>query len=132
MHKIMYSIPKLVKTGRWDCCLCGLRHFRNQIYVNTIVFSIISWFSCVCLCLCMCVWVWFHYWWVMIMCARSVLFYVCYSSEDVVRLLSTHYSLLCWMFSGVLNFVPMDGPTFGNIVTSSPHLAGINFTGSAE
>lgn len=33
---------------------------------------------------------------------------------------------------GVLNFVPADGPTFGDIVTSSPHLAGINFTGSAK
>ncbi|KAI8429506.1 hypothetical protein MSG28_000141 [Choristoneura fumiferana] len=31
---------------------------------------------------------------------------------------------------GVVNFVPADGPTFGKTITSSPHLAGINFTGS--
>lgn len=31
---------------------------------------------------------------------------------------------------GVVNFVPADGPTFGNGITSSPSLAGINFTGS--
>ncbi|RWS10035.1 delta-1-pyrroline-5-carboxylate dehydrogenase-like protein [Dinothrombium tinctorium] len=31
---------------------------------------------------------------------------------------------------GVINFVPSDGPTFGDTVTSSSHLAGINFTGS--
>ncbi|CAH0405662.1 unnamed protein product [Chilo suppressalis] len=31
---------------------------------------------------------------------------------------------------GVVNFVPADGPTFGKTITSSPDLAGINFTGS--
>ena len=31
---------------------------------------------------------------------------------------------------GVINFVPSDGPTFGDTITKSPHLAGINFTGS--
>ncbi|XP_059622594.1 delta-1-pyrroline-5-carboxylate dehydrogenase, mitochondrial [Phlebotomus argentipes] len=31
---------------------------------------------------------------------------------------------------GVVNFVPADGPTFGATITASPHLAGINFTGS--
>lgn len=31
---------------------------------------------------------------------------------------------------GVVNFVPADGPTFGRAITSSPHLSGINFTGS--
>ncbi|XKL59726.1 hypothetical protein PGB90_000742 [Kerria lacca] len=31
---------------------------------------------------------------------------------------------------GVVNFVPADGPIFGDTVTSSPYLAGINFTGS--
>jgi 1-pyrroline-5-carboxylate dehydrogenase len=31
---------------------------------------------------------------------------------------------------GVINFVPADGPTFGNTISASPHLAGINFTGS--
>lgn len=31
---------------------------------------------------------------------------------------------------GVVNFVPADGPVFGDAVTSSPHLGGINFTGS--
>lgn len=31
---------------------------------------------------------------------------------------------------GVVNFVPADGPVFGDTITSSRHLAGINFTGS--
>lgn len=31
---------------------------------------------------------------------------------------------------GVVNFVPADGPTFGKTITSSPYLAGVNFTGS--
>lgn len=31
---------------------------------------------------------------------------------------------------GVVNFVPADGPTFGRAITSSPDLAGVNFTGS--
>ncbi|XP_067947704.1 delta-1-pyrroline-5-carboxylate dehydrogenase, mitochondrial-like [Watersipora subatra] len=34
--------------------------------------------------------------------------------------------------AGVINFVPADGPVFGETVTNSPHLAGINFTGSVE
>ncbi|ELU02181.1 hypothetical protein CAPTEDRAFT_218806 [Capitella teleta] len=34
--------------------------------------------------------------------------------------------------SGVINFVPADGPVFGNAVCGSPLLAGINFTGSAK
>lgn len=29
-----------------------------------------------------------------------------------------------------MNFVPCDGPVFGDTITSSPYLAGINFTGS--
>ena len=33
---------------------------------------------------------------------------------------------------GVVNFVPADGPVFGDVVTRSPLLAGINFTGSAK
>ncbi|KAL3102047.1 hypothetical protein niasHS_003456 [Heterodera schachtii] len=32
--------------------------------------------------------------------------------------------------SGVISFLPSDGPTFGNAVTNSKDLAGINFTGS--
>lgn len=32
--------------------------------------------------------------------------------------------------AGVVNFVPACGPLFGDVVTSSPHLAGLNFTGS--
>uniref|UniRef100_A0A336MR06 Multifunctional fusion protein n=1 Tax=Culicoides sonorensis TaxID=179676 RepID=A0A336MR06_CULSO len=32
--------------------------------------------------------------------------------------------------SGVVNFVPADGPVFGSTITKSPHLAGVNFTGS--
>lgn len=31
---------------------------------------------------------------------------------------------------GVVNFIPADGPVFGDNITCSPHLAGINFTGS--
>ncbi|ENN77583.1 delta-1-pyrroline-5-carboxylate dehydrogenase, mitochondrial [Dendroctonus ponderosae] len=31
---------------------------------------------------------------------------------------------------GVVNFVPSDGPVFGDTITASPNLAGINFTGS--
>ncbi|XP_067659299.1 delta-1-pyrroline-5-carboxylate dehydrogenase, mitochondrial-like [Haliotis asinina] len=34
--------------------------------------------------------------------------------------------------AGVINFLPADGPVFGDTVTSSPHLAGINFTGSVK
>lgn len=32
--------------------------------------------------------------------------------------------------SGVLSFLPSDGPVFGDAITSSRHLAAINFTGS--
>lgn len=32
--------------------------------------------------------------------------------------------------AGVVNFVPADGPVLGSAITKSPHLAGINFTGS--
>lgn len=31
---------------------------------------------------------------------------------------------------GVVNFIPADGPVFGDTIVQSPHLAGINFTGS--
>ncbi|CRK98843.1 CLUMA_CG011923, isoform A [Clunio marinus] len=31
---------------------------------------------------------------------------------------------------GVVNFLPSDGPVFGDAITSSPYLSGINFTGS--
>ena len=31
---------------------------------------------------------------------------------------------------GVINFLPCDGPVFGNVITKSRKLAGINFTGS--
>ncbi|XP_046360059.2 delta-1-pyrroline-5-carboxylate dehydrogenase, mitochondrial-like [Haliotis rufescens] len=34
--------------------------------------------------------------------------------------------------AGVINFLPAEGPVFGDTVTSSPHLAGINFTGSVR
>ncbi|KAL9971143.1 hypothetical protein ACROYT_G023632 [Oculina patagonica] len=33
---------------------------------------------------------------------------------------------------GVVNFLPSSGQTFGDAITQSPHLAGINFTGSVE
>jgi len=32
--------------------------------------------------------------------------------------------------AGVINFVPAEGPVFGQAITQSPHLAAINFTGS--
>ncbi len=31
---------------------------------------------------------------------------------------------------GVVNFVPADGPVFGQAVAASPHLGAVNFTGS--
>ncbi|XP_015597574.1 delta-1-pyrroline-5-carboxylate dehydrogenase, mitochondrial [Cephus cinctus] len=31
---------------------------------------------------------------------------------------------------GVVNFIPCEGPVFGDTITSSPYLSGINFTGS--
>ncbi|CAI9731036.1 delta-1-pyrroline-5-carboxylate dehydrogenase, mitochondrial-like [Octopus vulgaris] len=33
---------------------------------------------------------------------------------------------------GVINFLPADGPVFGDTITSSPYLSGINFTGSVK
>jgi len=33
---------------------------------------------------------------------------------------------------GVINFIPADGPVFGDAITASPDLAGINFTGSVK
>nr|XP_002126896.1 delta-1-pyrroline-5-carboxylate dehydrogenase, mitochondrial [Ciona intestinalis] len=36
----------------------------------------------------------------------------------------------CGLPPGVIQFIPADGSTFGNTITSSEHLAGINFTGS--
>ncbi|XP_057703093.1 delta-1-pyrroline-5-carboxylate dehydrogenase, mitochondrial isoform X2 [Corythoichthys intestinalis] len=36
----------------------------------------------------------------------------------------------CGMPPDIIQFLPADGPVFGDTVTSSPHLAGINFTGS--
>lgn len=34
--------------------------------------------------------------------------------------------------AGVINFVPSSGGTFGQVIASSYHLAGVNFTGSCE
>lgn len=33
---------------------------------------------------------------------------------------------------GVINFVPSTGRTYGDVISSSVHLAGVNFTGSCE
>jgi len=33
---------------------------------------------------------------------------------------------------GVINYVPSSGRIFGQVISSSPHLAGVNFTGSCE
>ncbi|CAI2347184.1 unnamed protein product [Caenorhabditis sp. 36 PRJEB53466] len=32
--------------------------------------------------------------------------------------------------SGILSFLPSDGPVFGDVITKSPHLSAVNFTGS--
>ncbi|CAH1772683.1 unnamed protein product [Owenia fusiformis] len=34
--------------------------------------------------------------------------------------------------AGIINFLPSDGPVFGDAITASPDLAGINFTGSVR
>ena len=34
--------------------------------------------------------------------------------------------------AGVINFMPSSGGLFGQVISSSYHLAGVNFTGSAE
>ena len=36
----------------------------------------------------------------------------------------------CGLPPDIIQFVPADGPVFGDTITSSEHLAGINFTGS--
>ena len=36
----------------------------------------------------------------------------------------------CGLPPHIIQFVPSDGPVFGDTVTASEHLAGINFTGS--
>ena len=36
------------------------------------------------------------------------------------------------IFLGVVQFVPADGPTFGDVVFSNPELAGTVFTGSSK
>lgn len=36
----------------------------------------------------------------------------------------------CGLPPDIIQFLPADGPVFGDTVTCSPHLAGINFTGS--
>lgn len=36
----------------------------------------------------------------------------------------------CGMPPNIIQFLPADGPVFGDAVTASEHLAGINFTGS--
>ncbi|KAF1392330.1 hypothetical protein PFLUV_G00051670 [Perca fluviatilis] len=36
----------------------------------------------------------------------------------------------CGLPPNIVQFLPADGPVFGDTVTASPHLAGINFTGS--
>ena len=41
-----------------------------------------------------------------------------------------HNYLFKGLPEGVVNFVPADGPVFGDTITKSPYLAGINFTGS--
>ena len=53
-------------------------------------------------------------------------------SDTPVYSASVFYKSLgaCGLPPGVINFVPANGPDFGEQITSSPHLAGINFTGS--
>lgn len=44
----------------------------------------------------------------------------------------TVYKILreCGMPPNIIQFLPADGPVFGDTITASEHLAGINFTGS--
>ena len=34
--------------------------------------------------------------------------------------------------AGIIQFIPADGPTFGDVITSHPELAGVIFTGSSK
>lgn len=36
----------------------------------------------------------------------------------------------CGLPPNIIQFLPADGPVFGDAITASEHLAGINFTGS--
>lgn len=36
----------------------------------------------------------------------------------------------CGLPPNIVQFLPADGPVFGDAITASEHLAGINFTGS--
>lgn len=36
----------------------------------------------------------------------------------------------CGLPPNIIQFLPADGPVFGDTITTSEHLAGINFTGS--
>lgn len=40
------------------------------------------------------------------------------------------FVVLYLILRDIQNFIPADGPVFGNAITSSPFLSGINFTGS--
>ncbi|XP_037075069.1 delta-1-pyrroline-5-carboxylate dehydrogenase, mitochondrial-like [Pollicipes pollicipes] len=53
-------------------------------------------------------------------------------SDTAVLSNYTAYRILreAGMPPGVINFVPADGPVYGDTVTASPHLAVVNFTGS--
>ena len=51
----------------------------------------------------------------------------------ILRSLPLLYTVLRYaLLLGVIQFVPADGPVFGDVITSSPDLAGISFTGSAK
>ncbi|XP_017259533.1 delta-1-pyrroline-5-carboxylate dehydrogenase, mitochondrial isoform X1 [Kryptolebias marmoratus] len=53
-------------------------------------------------------------------------------SDTAVSASYVVYKILreCGLPPNIIQFLPADGPVFGDAVTSSPHLAGINFTGS--
>lgn len=53
-------------------------------------------------------------------------------SDTAVYSAYVFYKILreCGLPPGVINFVPANGPDFGEQITQSPQLAGINFTGS--
>lgn len=55
-------------------------------------------------------------------------------NRNSVNLYCTENKIFCLfvVHVGVVNFLPSSGQTFGDGITSSPHLAGINFTGSVE
>ena len=98
-------------------CVCVIQYpvcSLNCVLCMSFSLSFVSLSVCVCVCVCVCV-------------GRSCAVpYVAFDLTCNVSVL-THA-----LFAGVVNFIPSSGPTFGDGITKSPHLAAINFTGSVE